>query len=122
MSGFTLPIDNVEYERLREEMTRWHADAIRDPEGTKLDDRILELGLKVYKTYLTTRNDQQWAKDHKEELQQLYMMSEPTIAFHKYLIIDLMKGIFKEQFKVNPKDYHRYWQVIDRTTGKEVGH
>lgn len=122
MSGFTLPIDTVEYEKLREIINRWHADAIRDSDGTKLDNRIFDLGLKVYKTYLTTRNDQQWAKEHPEELQQLYMMSEPIIAFNSYLEIEIMKGIFKEQFKVNPKDYHRYWQVIDRTTGEEVGH
>lgn len=122
MSGFTLPIDQVEHEKLKEIIKRWHADAIRDSDGTKLSEDILELGLKVYKTYLTTRNDQEWAASHPEDVQQLYMMSEPVIAFEKELKIDIMKGIFKEQFKVNPKDYHRYWQVIDRTTGEEVGH
>ncbi len=122
MSGFTLPIDIVEKEQLKEIIKKWRADAIRDSDGTKLSEDILELGLKVYKTYLTTRNDQEWAMAHHEDLQQLYMMSEPVIAFKKCLGIDIMKGIFREQFQVNPKDYHYYWQVIDRTTGEEVGH
>lgn len=122
MSGFTLPIDQVEHEKLKEIIKRWQADAIRDSDGTKLSSDILDLGLKVYKTYLTTRNDQEWAMSHPEDVQQLYMMSEPVIAFQKELKIDIMKGIFKEQFKLNPKDYHRYWQVMDRTIGQEVGH
>lgn len=122
MSGFTLPIDQVDHEKLKEIIKRWHADAIRDSDGTNLNEDILELGLKVYKTYLTTRNDQEWAMSHPEDVQQLYMMSEPVIAFEKELKINIMKGIFKEQFKVNSKHYHRYWQVIDRTIGKEVGH
>ncbi len=106
MSGFTLPIDIVEKEQLKEIIKKWRADAIRDSDGTKLSEDILELGLKVYKTYLTTRNDQEWAMAHHEDLQQLYMMSEPVIAFKKCLGIDIMKGIFREQFQVNPKDYH----------------
>lgn len=122
MSGFTLPIDQVEHEKLKEIIKRWQADAIRDSDGTKLSDAILDLGLKVYKTYLTTRNDQDFAMSHPDDVQQLYMISEPVIAFEKELKIDIMKGIFKEQFKINPKDYHRYWQVIDRTIGQEVGH
>ncbi len=110
MSGFTLPIDQVEHEKLKEIIKRWQADAIRDSDGTKLSDDILDLGLKVYKTYLTTRNDQDFAMSHPDDVQQLYMISEPVIAFEKELKIDIMKGIFKEQFKINPEDYHRYYE------------
>ncbi|MGL4372978.1 MAG: 1,3-beta-galactosyl-N-acetylhexosamine phosphorylase, partial [Turicibacter sp.] len=55
-----------------------------------------------------------------KDLQQLYVMSDPIIAFESEVCIEIMKGLYKEQFKVSPTDYHTYWQVIDRTTGVEL--
>ncbi|MGL4373754.1 MAG: 1,3-beta-galactosyl-N-acetylhexosamine phosphorylase N-terminal domain-containing protein, partial [Turicibacter sp.] len=92
MSRFTLPIDAVEESQLKEVIKRWLVDAMRDSDGTTYSDDILELGLKVYKTYLTTRNDQEWAKSHPQDLQQLYVMSDPIIAFESEVCIDIMKG------------------------------
>ncbi len=120
MGRFTLPIDQVDDQQLKEIIKRWDADAIRDSDGTVYSDALLELGLKVYRTYLTTRNDQEFAMNNPEEIQQLYVTSEPVIATSTSVSIDIMKGIFKEQFKVSDKAHHTYWEVKDRTTGETL--
>ena len=120
LGRFTLPIDKVDDVVLKEIIERFGVDAIRDSDGTVYSDELLALGLKVYRTYLTTRNDQEWAMAHPEELQQVFLSSEPQIATSDKLEINIMKGIFSEQFKVSDAAYHDYWEVYDRTTAQKL--
>ncbi|MGL4910826.1 MAG: 1,3-beta-galactosyl-N-acetylhexosamine phosphorylase [Romboutsia sp.] len=117
----TIPTDVGIDDKMKEVINRWGADAIRDCDGTKLSSELQNLNLKMYSTYLPTRNDQQWAKDHIDQLQQLYVTSESNIATNETLNIDIMKGIYKEQFKPNTNDdIKTLWEVIDRTTGETL--
>ncbi|WP_024615121.1 1,3-beta-galactosyl-N-acetylhexosamine phosphorylase [Clostridium sp. Ade.TY] len=115
----TIPTDKGMNDYIKEIIKRWGADAIRDCDGTKLGDEIEKLGMRNYSTYLTTRNDQEFIKENMDEVQQLYLMSEPVVATEKNIEIDLLKGYFKEQFDVDKiHDEKKYWEVYDRTTGK----
>ncbi|MCR8744039.1 1,3-beta-galactosyl-N-acetylhexosamine phosphorylase [Romboutsia lituseburensis] len=114
----TIPTDIGIDDQMKLIIKRWGADAIRDCDGTKLSSEFKSLNLKMYSTYLPTRNDQKWAKEHMNQLQQLYITSESNIATDKILTIDIMKGIYKEQFRPNIEDdIKSLWEVIDRTTG-----
>lgn len=117
----TLPIESGMDEKLKEILQRWGADAVRNSDGTALPDSLQELNAKVYSTYFPTRNDQQWAKDHPEQLQQLYLMTPHTTAADETLEIELMYGYFREQIKIDTDhDPKTWWEVIDRTTGQVV--
>ena len=117
----TIPTDVGIDKEMQEIIRRWGADAIRDCDGTKLSSDLQNLNLKMYSTYLPTRNDQEWAKSHMDELQQLYVVSESHIALDSTISIDIMKGFYKEQFRPNTKDdIKKLWEVIDRTTGETV--
>lgn len=117
----TTPTDVGIDEQIQEVIKRWGVDAIRDCDGTNLSEDLESLNLKMYSTYLPTRNDQKWAKEHMYQLQQLYLVSESNIATDTTLSIDIMKGFCKEQFRVNNKDdIKSLWEVIDRTTGEVV--
>ncbi len=102
-------------------MEKWGADAVRDCDGTQMPEEIKKIAKKVYTTYFLTRNDQQWAKDNPDELQQIYLMSKYVMAYCESVQINIMDGYFQQQIKVdtihNPK---KWWEVIDRTTGKVV--
>ena len=54
---------------------RWGADAIRDSDGTKLDEGIKSLDAKIYTTYFVARGHNEFAQQHMEECQQIYLMS-----------------------------------------------
>ena len=117
----TIPTDVGIDKEMQEIIRRWGADAIRDCAGTKLSSDLQNLNLKMYSTYLPTRNDQEWAKSHMDQLQQLYVVSESHIALDSTISIDIMKGFYKEQFRPNTKDdIKKLWEVIDRTTGETV--
>lgn len=117
----TIPTDIDIDNQMKEVIQRWGADAIRDCDGTKLSSDLQSLNLKMYSTYLPTRNDQEWAKSHMNQLQQLYVSSESNIATDTTLSIDIMKGFYKEQFKINSNyDIKNIWEVIDRTTGEKL--
>ena len=108
----TIPTDVGIDKEMQEIIRRWGADAIRDCDGTKLSSDLQNLNL---------RNDQEWAKSHMDELQQLYVVSESHIALDSTISIDIMKGFYKEQFRPNTKDdIKKLWEVIDRTTGETV--
>jgi beta-D-galactosyl-(1->4)-L-rhamnose phosphorylase len=48
-------------------------------------------------------------------------MSNPVVAEGETVDINLLEGFFREQFEVNVNDDpKRWWQVFDRTTGKEI--
>ena len=117
----TIPTDVGIDKEMQEIIRRWGADAIRDCDGTKLSSDLKNLNLKMYSTYLPTRNDQEWAKSHMDQLQQLYVVSESHIALDSTISIDIMKGFYKDQFRPNTKDdIKKLWEVIDRTTGETV--
>lgn len=115
----TLPSESNFLEQTKEMMQRWGADALRDSDGTKLDDAVKNLDAKIYTTYFVARGHNDFAKAHMDECQQLYLMSKFHTAVEKQLEIDFMDGYFTEQIK---PDYdhapHTYWEVIDRTTGE----
>ncbi len=116
----TIPTDlNIIKETL-ETAEKWGADALRDCDGTEFPPDLASSGLRIYKTYYTTRKDNEWALSHPDEIQQVYVMTFPKVAEGKTLTIPVMEGIHPELLRVNPKDRKRWWEVIDRTTGDIV--
>lgn len=116
---FTIPADNSLGKQTEEIAKRWGADAVRDCDGTELPENAKRFG-KVYKTYFVVRGDNEWAEAHRDELQNVLLMSERVTAVSDELKIDLLKGYFKSQLEVNAENPHKYWQVFDRTVGEEV--
>ena len=97
------------------------ADALRDCDGTTMPEALLGEKAKKYATYYTTRKDNDWANSNPDEIQQEYLVSNRVVATDTKLRIQLMKGFHTEQLKVNTIDNpKRWWEVIDRTTGKVV--
>ncbi len=102
-------------------LERFKADAIRDCDGTDFPEQLKNVNAKIYKTYYTTRKDNDWASKNPDEIQQCYIMTSPKTATAQTLEINLMQGIYPEMLKVNSNDnIKRWWEVIDRTTGEVV--
>lgn len=116
----TIPTDVNFIEGTKKYVEKWGADAVRDCDGTELPQNVGELAEKVYKTYFVVRGDNDFAYAHDEYLQNIALISERFTAFSESLEIDLLKGLFAEQISINTQDYKKYWQVFDRTTGKET--
>ena len=118
---FTLPGESG-YEQLTLKMAeKWGADVIRDSDGTKLSDEILEAGYGIYSTICIIRDHNEWAKKHQNMQQQSFLMAGPVCAEGEELTIGLMDQFFEEQFKINEESASiAYWQVFDRTTNTEV--
>ena len=119
--GFTLP-GEAGYEQLTLELARkWGADVIRDSDGTKLSDEIIQAGYSIYSTICIIRQHNAFAAQHPDSQQQAFLCSQPMVAQGDELVIDPMKGYFTEQFELNDSpDAMPYWQVYDRTTNAEV--
>ena len=83
----TLPSENNFLKETEELIERLGADAIRDSDGTKLDEETLSLPVKVYSTYFVARGHNEFAKEHMEECQQFYLMSKRVTAFSNHLEI-----------------------------------
>jgi len=117
----TLPSQQNFLEETKELMERWGADALRDSDGTKLDDEIKKLDAKIYTTYFVARSHNDFAEHHKEEIQQLYLMSKPITATKSELEVFFLDGYFAEQIEANyVNDPQKWWEIIDRTTGTIV--
>ena len=116
----TIPTADDFVEGTKKYIEKWGADAVRDCDGTALPENVAELAEKVYKTYFLVRSDNEYAYSHEEELQNIALISERKTAFSDTLTIDLYEGYFPEQIKVNTFEHRKYWQVFDRTAGKEV--
>lgn len=117
----TLPSEQNFLEETKELMKRWGADAIRDSDGTKLDEATKKLKAKIYNVYFVARNHNEFAEKHPEEMQQLYLMSERYTATDSSVAIPFMEKYFDEQ--IEPDYFHdekKWWEVIDRTTGEVV--
>lgn len=118
---FTLPGESNFLDEIKEIMEKWGADAIRDSDGTKLDDEIKKLDTKIYTTYFVARAHNEFAEKHMEECQQLYLMSKFNMAEKNELYIDFLEGYFLEQIKPDyVHDEKVYWEVIDRTLDEIV--
>lgn len=116
----TLPADSAFEEGTKKYIEEWGADAVRDCDGTELPSNAADLAKKVYKTYFLVRGDNDYAYAHDEYMQNIALISERFTAFSDTLEIDLLKGLFSEQIRVNEYEYEKYWQVFDRTAGKEI--
>ena len=117
----TLPTDVDMVEETLKLKERLDADALRDCDGTQMPSELLKTGAKIYATYYTTRKDNEWAKNNPEEVQQEYLITDRITATSWTLSIELMKGFHTQQLKVNTIDEpKRWWEVIERTTGKVV--
>ncbi|MBQ8685002.1 MAG: 1,3-beta-galactosyl-N-acetylhexosamine phosphorylase [Clostridia bacterium] len=116
----TIPTDKDYVEGTKRIAALWGADAVRDCDGTTLPKNALEIAEKVYNTYFVVRGDNAWADAHRDELQNVLLMSDPVTATDKVLKIDLLKGYYKSQLEVNEESPKKYWQVFDRTTDEEV--
>ena len=115
----TVPTDISAVEETTRIMERWGGDALRDCDGTEFPPELLESGAKVYSTYYTTRKDNAWARENPDEIQQMYVMTNFYMAESAVLRIPLMKGIHPGMLSPNTRDdIHRWWEVIDRTTGE----
>ena len=118
---FTLPGESNFLDEIKEIMEKWGADAIRDSDGTKLDDEIKKLDTKIYTTYFVARAHNKFAEKHMEECQQLYLMSKFNMTEKNELYIDFLEGYFEEQIKPDyVHDEKVYWEVIDRTSDEIV--
>lgn len=119
--GFTLP-GEAGYEKLTLQMAKkWGADVIRDSDGTKLSPEITSAGYGIYSTICIIRDHNEWAKDHKDMLQQTFLMAGPEVACKERLCINLIKNFYSEQFAVNDSpEALAYYQVFDRTENREL--
>lgn len=119
--SFTLPGESG-YEALTLQLAeKWGADVIRDSDGTQLSDEIINAGYGIYSTICIIRDHNQWASKNLDKLQQCFLITNPKVATQDYVSIYIMEDFFTGQFTVNDsKEALKYWQVYDRTTGKEV--
>lgn len=117
----TLPTDVDMVDETLKLKERLDADALRDCDGTEMPPDLLKTGAKIYATYYTTRKDNDWARNNPEEVQQEYLITDRMTAKSWTLSIELMKGFHTQQLKVNTiDDPKRWWEVVDRTTGKVI--
>jgi beta-D-galactosyl-(1->4)-L-rhamnose phosphorylase len=118
--GFTLP-GEAGYEELTLKLAeKWGADCIRDSDGTQLSGAIIRSGIPIYSTLCLPRSINAWARENPDKLQRNFLLSRPVLAQGTSVEISPLKGYFTGQFTLCDKDDpYRYWQVYDRTAGKE---
>ena len=117
----TIPTNLDVVPQTLEILDEWGADAIRDCDGTEFPKELKDTGSKIYATYYTTSKDNEWAKAHPEEIQQMYIMTSFHTATEDKLKIHLMDHLYPDMLAVNTRDdIYRWWEVIDRTTGEPV--
>lgn len=117
----TLPSESHFLKETREMLDRWGADALRDSDGTKLDDEIKSLDAKIYTTYFVARGHNEFAEKHMDECQQMLLMSKHNLALDTTVTIDFLDGYFREQVQADyVHDPKKWWEVIDRTTQEIV--
>lgn len=100
----TIPTDLDVIRETLDIMKEWGADAIRDCDGTEFPQELKDTGSKIYATYYTTRKDNDWAKAHPEEIQQMYIMTSIHTAVEESLEIHLMDHLYPDMLAVNTRD------------------
>ena len=117
----TIPTDLDVVPETLELMKRWGADAIRDCDGTDFPEALKDADAEIYSTYYTTRKDNEWAQANTDEIQQMYLITPFYTADSESLSIEIMKGLYPDMLSPNTRDdIKRWWEVVDRTTGKVV--
>lgn len=117
----TLPAEAGKEKEILELARLWGADTVRDSDGTALSDELLQSGCKIYSTICLVRADQQWAHAHRGHLAEKFVMSHPVTACSKTVRINLMQTYYRRKYELDVKnDPKKYWEVIDRTSGKVV--
>lgn len=118
----TLPIETGIDREIRELMDRLGVDAVRNSDGTELPDWVSEGIAKVYSTYFPARGDKEWEAQSAGERVCQFLMSDPvTASSADPLEINVMRGYLPAQFRPDTDcDRAKYWQVIDRTTGRTL--
>lgn len=118
---FTIPSEENFADKTRELALLWGADAIRNSDGTHLDQEVLNLGKRVYSAYFPPRAHNEWITLHMDETPQVYLLTQRVLAEGEETDIPLMDSFNDEQLAPNrDSDPHTYWEVIDRTTGEVV--
>lgn len=119
--NFTMP-GEAGYEQMTLELAqKWGADVIRDSDGTKLSDEIVNAGYRIYSTICIIREHNAFAKAHPDAQQQTFLSSDPVLAQTDTLVITPLEGFFDGQFRLNDTpDALPYWQVWDRTANSLV--
>lgn len=117
----TLPSESNFLEETKELLARWGADAIRDSDGTKLSDDIKNLDAKIYTTYFVARGHNDFAENHMDECQQIYLMSEYKLATSNNIEINFLASYYNQQVKADyDHDPKTWWEVRNRTTNEVV--
>ncbi len=70
----------------------WGADAIRNSDGTHLDEAVLALGKKIYSAYFPTRAHNEWITLHMDETPQVYLLTARILAESNAVDVPLMDG------------------------------
>ncbi|MBT1178509.1 1,3-beta-galactosyl-N-acetylhexosamine phosphorylase [Bifidobacterium vespertilionis] len=123
---FTLPSESNFAEKTAQLAELWGADAIRNSDGTHLDDAVRALGKRIYSAYFPTRAHNEWITLHMTQTPQVYLLTDRALAEAGEggscaVTIPLMESFFEEQLAPNwDADPKRYWEVVDRTTGGVV--
>jgi beta-D-galactosyl-(1->4)-L-rhamnose phosphorylase len=90
---FTLP-GEAGYEKLTLQLAeKWGADVIRDSDGTRLSDEILSAGYDIYSTVCMIREDNAWAKQNTDKIQQNFLISYPVTADSQTVAVKPLDGI-----------------------------
>lgn len=98
---FTLPSEENFAEKTKELAELWGADAIRNSDGTHLDEDVLALGKKIYSAYFPTRAHNEWITLHMDETPQVYLLTDRILTESDAVDVPLMDGFFEEQLKPN---------------------
>lgn len=119
--GFTLP-GEAGYEAYTLKLAKkWGADVIRDSDGTKLSDEILNAGYSIYSTVCVIREHNEWLSNNHDCYQQTFLVSEPVLAAGDTVELEPLSRYYDEQFVVNDSAASlKYWEVYDRTDGERV--
>ncbi|MFA5448071.1 MAG: 1,3-beta-galactosyl-N-acetylhexosamine phosphorylase [Sphaerochaeta sp.] len=117
--SFTMPTE-VGYEELTLQLAeRWGADAVRDCDGARLPEQILNAQMDVYATICLIREHNELLQSNPHFQQQTFLESTLTVSATDSLSIPLLDGYSKVQFEINENSLD-WWQVHNRTTGKEL--
>lgn len=137
----TIPVEQGIDDQIESLLRRIKADAVRNSDGTELPEIVKTLATKVYATYFPARGDQSWALGKPHTRVHQFIMSTPAVALpcgvgnndtsatHSVaelssttnLSIDPISGYYSIQLQPELNcDISKYWQVIDRTTGKPL--
>lgn len=118
----TLPSEENFLDETMEMIDKLGADALRDSDGTKLQEELKNLeGFKVYGKYFVNRRYNEFAKTVPLEWTRFYLLSNNKTATSESLEISFLDGYFDQQIVADyDNDPKKWWEVTDRTTGEIV--